>query len=248
MIRKSIPHIFTFLNLFFGCAAVFLAFSHYFTAALIAVILGVFCDFFDGFFARLLGVESDLGVQLDSLADMVTSGLVPGVIMYQLLVISGSHSIDFSFNFQGFNLVFTLVPLALIGFLITLGAAFRLAKFNLITEKVPYFRGVPTPANALFIGALPLFFNHPLLVNSKDFLLTPFALILITILSVFFMNIHWKMIALKGFTRSNPMSILMPLILLVLVVPVFYFFGLSGFVIAIILYIFLSLLENVLGI
>jgi hypothetical protein len=56
------------------------------------------------------------------------------------------------------------------------------------------------------------------------------------------------MIALKGFTRSNPMSILMPLILLVLVVPVFYFFGLSGFVIAIILYIFLSLLENVLGI
>ena len=248
MIKKSIPHIFTLLNLFFGCVAIFLAFSHFFEAALIAIILGVICDFFDGFLARLLHVESQLGVQLDSLADMVTSGLVPGVIMYQMFVISGIHSTNFSLEYKEYKLIFTIVPIALVGFIITLGAAFRLAKFNLITEKVPYFRGVPTPANALFIGALPLFFNHPLLVNSKDFLLTPFALILITILSVFFMNIHWKMIALKGFTRSNPMSILMPLILLVLVVPVFYFFGLSGFVIAIILYIFLSLLENVLGI
>ena len=100
MIKKSIPHIFTLLNLFFGCVAIFLAFSHFFEAALIAIILGVICDFFDGFLARLLHVESQLGVQLDSLADMVTSGLVPGVIMYQMFVISGIHSTDFSFEYK----------------------------------------------------------------------------------------------------------------------------------------------------
>jgi CDP-diacylglycerol--serine O-phosphatidyltransferase len=108
--------------------------------ALIAIILGVICDFFDGFLARLLHVESQLGVQLDSLADMVTSGLVPGVIMYQMFVISGIHSTDFSFEYKEYLLIFTIVPIALVGFIITLGAAFRLAKFNLITEKVSFFR------------------------------------------------------------------------------------------------------------
>ena len=67
MIKKSIPHIFTSLNLIAGCLAVYFAFSHQFNAALLFVLLGVFFDFFDGFFARLLGVESELGVQLDSL-------------------------------------------------------------------------------------------------------------------------------------------------------------------------------------
>ena len=120
MIKKSIPHIFTLLNLFFGCVAIFLAFSHFFEAALIAIILGVICDFFDGFLARLLHVESQLGVQLASLADMVTSGLVPGVIMYQMFVISGIHSTDFSFEFKEYLLIFTIVPIALVGFIITL--------------------------------------------------------------------------------------------------------------------------------
>ncbi|MFQ3335268.1 MAG: CDP-diacylglycerol--serine O-phosphatidyltransferase [Candidatus Arcticimaribacter sp.] len=247
MIKKSIPHIFTLLNLFFGCVAIFLAFSHFFEAALIAIILGVICDFFDGFLARLLHVESQLGVQLDSLADMVTSGLVPGVIMYQMFVISGIHSTDFSFEFKEYLLIFTIVPIALVGFIITLGAAFRLAKFNLITEKVSFFRGLPTPANALFIGALPLFVQHPLLTNLKAFLLTPVALIVIAVLSVFFMNIHWKMIALKGFDQSNVWGMIFLILILLLAIPMFYFLGLAAFVGIIMSYIVLSLLKNVLG-
>ena len=107
MIKKSIPHIFTLLNLFCGCLAVFFTFSHFFKAALVAVILGVIFDFFDGFFARLLKVESDIGVQLDSLADMVTSGFVPGAIMYQMFVISGLHAVDFSIKYASFDLVFS---------------------------------------------------------------------------------------------------------------------------------------------
>ena len=248
MIRKTIPHIITLLNLFCGCVAVFLAFSHFFHAALVAVMLGVFFDFFDGFFARLLKIESALGVQLDSLADMITSGFVPGVVMYQLFVISGAKSVDFFYHYENFTLVFTIVPLALIGFLIPLGAAFRLAKFNLITEKVSFFRGVPTPTIALFIVALPLFIHHPLLFSIKGYVLTPIALSIIVVLSVFFMNIHWKMIALKGFNRSNPWGIIFTVILLLISIVMFYILGLAALIIIIIIYIVLSLLKNVLGI
>ena len=248
MIRKTIPHIITLLNLFCGCVAVFLAFSHFFHAALVAVMLGVFFDFFDGFFARLLKVESALGAQLDSLADMITSGFVPGVVMYQLFVISGAKSVDFFYHYENFTLVFTIVPLALIGFLIPLGAAFRLAKFNLITEKVSFFRGVPTPAIALFIVALPLFIHHPLLFSIKGYVLTPIALSIIVVLSVFFMNIHWKMIALKGFNRSNPWGIIFTVILLLISTVMFYILGLAALIIIIITYIVLSLLKNVLGV
>ena len=248
MIRKSIPHIFTLLNLFCGCVAVFLAFSHFFHAALVAVMLGVFFDFFDGFFARLLKVESALGVQLDSLADMVTSGFVPGVVMYQLFVISGAKSVDFSYQYENFSLIFTIVPLALIGFLIPLGAAFRLAKFNLTTEKVSFFRGVPTPAIALFIVALPLFIHHPLLVSIKEYVLTPIALSIIVVLSVFFMNIHWKMIALKEFNRSNPREIFLPIVLILVLISMIYIFGLAALIIIIITYIVLSLLKNMFGV
>ena len=85
------------------------------------------------FFARILNVESALGVQLDSLADMITSGFVPGVVMYQLFMISGAKECRFILPtrklFFGF---YDLFHLALIGFLIPLGAAFRLARFNLI--------------------------------------------------------------------------------------------------------------------
>ena len=248
MIRKSIPHIFTLLNLFCGCVAVFLAFSHFFHAALVAVMLGVFFDFFDGFFARLLKVESALGVQLDSLADMVTSGFVPGVVMYQLFVISGAKSVDFSYQYESFSLIFTIVPLALIGFLIPLGATFRLAKFNLITEKVSFFRGVPTPAIALFIVALPLFIHHPLLVSIKGYVLTPIALSIIVVLSVFFMNIHWKMIALKGFNRSIPWEIFLPIVLILVSISMIYIFGLAALIIIVITYIVLSLLKNMFGV
>ena len=245
MIKRSIPHIFTLLNLFCGCVAVFFAFSHFFHAALLAVMLGVFFDFFDGFFARLLKVESDLGVQLDSLADMVTSGFVPGVVMYQMFIISGAKSIDLSFHYLDFSLIFTIVPIALLGFLIPLGAAFRLAKFNLITEKTPYFRGVPTPAIALLITALPLFIHHPYLASVKPYLLTPVSLIIWIVLSVFFMNIHWKMIAFKSFNRTDPWGIIFPSFIVILTIPMIYFLGLAALVGVIISYVILSLLKNV---
>ena len=136
MLKKAVPHLFTSMNLLCGCLATFFAFSHQFNAALMFVFLCVFFDFFDGFFARLLGVESALGVQLDSLADLITSGLAPGVLMYQLFVISGVKSVDYTFTLiPDFAFVFSIAPMAILGYSITVGAAFRLAKFNLITDE-----------------------------------------------------------------------------------------------------------------
>ena len=89
-IKKHIPNLITLLNLFSGCIALVYASEENFEMAFFFVCLGIFFDFFDGFFARLLNVSSPLGLQLDSLADMVTSGVVPGFVMFKMLTNSVS--------------------------------------------------------------------------------------------------------------------------------------------------------------
>ena len=140
-IKKHIPNILTLLNLFCGCIAIVFAADLKFDIAFYFVCLGIFFDFFDGFFARKFGVAGPLGVQLDSLADMVTSGVVPGFVMFCML-----SDNDFS----------TTNYLAYLGFIITLGACYRLANFNIDTRQSDSFIGLPTPANTLFIMSLPM--------------------------------------------------------------------------------------------
>src|SRR5690606_26429119 len=146
MMKKYIPNALTLLNLFCGSIAVIFVLNDDFVTASLFVFLGIFFDFFDGFAARKLNVQSELGLQLDSLADMVTCGVVPGLIMYKLLALSdntwGHSEIDFSnFSFSHINL------LPLLGLSITLGSAYRLAKFNLDEDQQTYFKGLTTPAN-----------------------------------------------------------------------------------------------------
>lgn len=86
--KKAIPNLITLLNVFCGCIAVVFAVLNQLEMAAVFVFLGIFFDFFDGLAARLLNVQSELGVQLDSLADMITSGVVPGIVMFQLLGMS----------------------------------------------------------------------------------------------------------------------------------------------------------------
>src|SRR5210317_857941 len=88
--KKHIPNLFTLLNLLSGIIGVIFAVKGELTYAAYFVFLGIFFDFFDGFAARALGVSGELGKQLDSLADVVTSGVVPGVVMYQLILLSES--------------------------------------------------------------------------------------------------------------------------------------------------------------
>jgi len=245
MVRKAIPHLFTLSNLFCGCLAVYAAFLHQFNASLVFVCLGVFFDFFDGFLARKLGVESALGVQLDSMADLVTSGLAPGMIMHQLFLLSGVKTIDVTLHLlDGLPLVFSLAPLAWAAFLIPLGAAVRLAKFNLLTESLPYFKGLPAPACALLIMGLPLLFFHPNLTYFQPYLLQPFTLIVFCVIAVFLMNVHWRMFNFKG--KGEKSALLFPAILLLNAAVLIFFFGVAALSAIILCYLFLSWIKNLL--
>ena len=183
-IKAQIPNLFTMLNLFCGCVAVVYASVRGFEMAFYFVCLGIFFDFFDGFFARKFGVAGPLGVQLDSLADMVTSGVVPGLAMFIFFGRNASLSDDWR-----------LIPL--FGFLITLGACYRLAKFNIDTRQSDSFIGLPTPANALFFTSLPMVFEkyHDSLIGSL--LTNVWVFLFLCILSAYVMNAEIPLFSLK---------------------------------------------------
>lgn len=206
--------------------------------AALFVFLGIFFDFFDGLLARKLKVQSELGLQLDSLADMVTSGLVPGIVMFQLLNLSqrsGWNIADFQdVSWSGNNY------LPFLGLLITLASAYRLAKFNISTNQTNSFIGLPTPANTLLILSLPLIieFQNSDLMNS--IILNTWVLLSITFLSCYLLNANIPLLALKFKTwdfKENASRYLL-LILSVVLLVVFQF---AGIPLIILLYILLSL-------
>ncbi|XMO86551.1 CDP-alcohol phosphatidyltransferase family protein [Algibacter sp. AS12] len=243
--KKQIPNALTLLNLLCGCIAVILAINSNFVAASIFVFLGVFFDFFDGFAARKLNVQSELGLQLDSLADMVTSGLVPGVIMYKLLILTLDTSVtqDNSWEANSFGVDFNLPILPLLGLLITLASAYRLAKFNIDEDQQTYFKGLPTPANALLIISLPLIieFQNSDVINS--IILNKWFLLGLTFLSCYLLNSGIKLFALKfktyGFKGNATRYIFIILCAVLLIVLQF-----AAIPVIIILYILMSVLDN----
>ena len=170
LIKKSLPNLFTSLNFLCGCFASYLAFKNLFEAAFLIVLLGTFFDLFDGFFARIFKVESDFGVQFDSMADLITSGLVPGIVMYNLFMEIGVKEFNYEIYVLKSEFTFSFAPLALVGFLIPLAASIRLSKFNIDIDQRFDFKGLPAPANALFIVALPLLIEHPLFSSIKSLL------------------------------------------------------------------------------
>ena len=133
MIKVFIPNIITLLNLICGCFSIAFAFQFQFDAVLILVLFGVFLDYIDGLVARLLNAESDFGKHLDSISDIVTSGVVPGIVVYQLFKLSGNRVTDFDLNLYlspilELDLVFSISPIAFVAFLITLGSSRKISK------------------------------------------------------------------------------------------------------------------------
>ena len=170
-----IPNFFTLANLFVGCVAVVYGVMGDLKTLAILVSIGLVCDFFDGFFARILKINSQLGVQLDSLSDLVTFGITPSLVMFSYL----SNS-DFILENSSHNLV-KFVPY--LSFIITIASSYRLAKFNL-DNSLNHFKGLPTPANALFIVFLPFFFELEFISNYSNLLEnTVFLLIIISFFS-----------------------------------------------------------------
>lgn len=233
-IKKQVPNTITLLNLFCGCIAMVFALNKEFEMAFYFVSLGIFLDFFDGFFARLFQVSSPLGLQLDSLADMVTSGVVPGIVMYQLMGSSSGYP----------KLGWIVEPFPFVGFLITLGSCYRLANFNIDTRQTDSFIGLPTPANALFILSLPLVLRNLDSFFVLELLTNPFVLVGITLLSVYMLNAEIPLFSLKikqMSVKKNALQILFLLSSVVLIASFQY----AGITLVIVFYVLLSLINNI---
>ena len=144
-IKKHIPNTITCCNLISGCIATYWAFHGAWDIALLFIIIGAVFDFFDGMSARLLGVSSPIGKELDSLADDITFGFAPSAIIFDFLNQGAAANVAMSS-------LHYILPYA--AFIMAAFSALRLAKFNLDERQSMGFIGLPTPANALFWGAL----------------------------------------------------------------------------------------------
>ncbi len=172
---RHLPNFLTCCNLICGCFGIILTLRHSAAEAAIWVWAACLFDFFDGFAARRLNVHSPIGKELDSLADMVSFGVLPSVAMFQMI---GAHSTNEWLPFTGFS--------------IAIFSALRLAKFNIDERQSDSFIGLPTPANALFVTGL-VFLGTPF-----DALLTrDYVLIILTILSSMILVAPLELFALK---------------------------------------------------
>jgi CDP-diacylglycerol--serine O-phosphatidyltransferase len=229
-IKKHIPNFITLLNLFCGCIALVFVSELNFEMAFFFVSLGIFLDFFDGFFARLFKVAGELGLQLDSLADMVTSGVVPGFVMFGLLK-------------QGQDPTSASQIIPYLGFIITLGSCYRLANFNIDTRQTDSFIGLPTPANALFILSLPLVIKYSDSLVMLEILSNQWFLLAITLFSAFILNAEIPLFSLKikDFTfKKNALQIVFLGVCVLLLVFLHYL----AIPLVIITYVLLSIMNN----
>ncbi len=169
------------LNMAFGLVALIFVFENQLVYAAYFVFAGIFFDFFDGFFARALHVQSPLGLQLDSLADMITSGVVPGVTVFKILSLNPTLS--------------TWVPY--FGLILALAAGLRLAKFNIDTRQSVSFIGLPTPAMSIFIMSIPLIVIYGKYNDISQWLVSPRFLLGVVIILSYLMNSEIPLFALK---------------------------------------------------
>lgn len=229
MIRRNIPNALTCGNLLCGCIGVVEAFHNNLILSCLLIGVALIFDFFDGFVARLLKVTSPIGRDLDSLADMVTFGLLPSIIVYQLLMQSIPDLLG----------IWKAYP----AFIIAIFSAIRLAKFNNDPRQSDSFIGVPTPANAMLIASLPLIiqfeggFWKEIIVNTNNLLILSVVMSYLLVMEMPLIALKFKNFGWKGnearFTLIAA-SIILLVTLKILAIPAL-----------LILYILLSFVDNV---
>lgn len=227
--RRHIPNTITCCNLLSGCVAALYAFEGVYPFALVFIIAGAMFDFFDGLTARALKVSSPIGKELDSLADVITFGFAPAAMVYSWLRECADVHLDMLLAF--------VMPFA--AFLLVAFSALRLAKFNVDERQTSSFIGLPTPANALFWGALVIGSHDGIVAHPYGWLLVIalvllFSWLLVAELPMFslkFKNLTWKS------NRTVYIFLLVSLVLLILL-------GLNGLSAVIGWYIVLSVLTQ----
>lgn len=185
--KKHLPNLLTLGNLFCGTVATIFAVEGDFILVALFVVIGIFFDFLDGFVARILNVTGELGKQLDSLADMVTSGLVPGIVMFNLLANNQ--------NILELNSISSFFPY--FGFILTLGACYRLAKFNIDSRQLNSFIGLPTPAMSLFVISLPLIQQSSKIEFIQNLIANNYILFAVALLLTYLMISELPLFSLK---------------------------------------------------
>lgn len=230
--RKYIPNILTSMNVLSGCIACVMAFEGNYLWVIVWIIVAAVCDFFDGFSARLLRAYSPIGKELDSLADMVSFGLAPSILIFRFLS-------DSPFLNNMHHPCATYIPY--IGFMIAVFSALRLAKFNVDERQTTSFIGLPTPANALFWISLCYSLNinrydlgYPLQFYMVLGLVIVMSLLLTSEISMFSLKI--KSLKFKGNELRYGLIVFM-IIAIVLG-------GLLGIAVGIIVYILLSVISS----
>lgn len=227
-LRNNLANAFTLGNLFSGSVGAIQLLQGNYEITAICIVISAILDFFDGFVARALKSNSDLGVQLDSLADMVTFGVLPGLTMFMMLEPFGTQFLGINFPFE----------IRYLGLFITLFSCLRLAIFNIDDEQTYYFKGLNTPSNTFLIFGLYFAYQKS---GAFAFLLeNEGLLLLLTALSSWLLISPIKMIAMKF--KSKKLEDNYPkLALLIGIFPIMLFFGWAGIPLAIIYYMLISI-------
>ena len=225
---KNLPNIITCLNLYSGClsSVMSLVYGNY-IGAFIFILLAACFDFLDGFAARLIKAHSPIGAQLDSLADVISFGLAPGFMVYSFLL-NASEGVLYAVNVPFF------------AFIIPVFAALRLAKFNIDKRQTSSFLGLPVPANGLFWGAL----IPSIPLSESNHVFCTFFIVTLVVIFCSLMVSELPMFSLK-FTHYKWIGNQYPYIMILITLLLTAFFHLAGICLAIVCYIFLSLIRYV---
>lgn len=232
--KKHIPNTITCLNLISGCIATYWAFQGNYDFALIFIVAGAVFDFFDGMAARLLGVSSPIGKELDSLADVVTFGVAPSAMVFSLL-----NSLTVNYQLPTVNCQEASLSLPFLAFTMAAFSALRLAKFNLDERQTMGFIGLPTPANALFWGSLIVGcgdWPHTLPHSASIILLMVFVSCWLLVSEIPMFALKFKQWGWRG----NEIRYLF----LLSCIPLLAFFGIAGIAIIVAWYVLLSILTK----
>lgn len=237
---KQIPNLLTSINIFLGCMAITFAFERNLQFAGYTIFLAAVIDFLDGFFAKVLKAYSEFGKTLDSLADIVSFGVAPSIILYQIMIMSLTYH-DSSFNIETATILESTILYT--SFLVAVFGGIRLARFTISASDRNHFYGLPTPATGILVASIALILVETEKDQLRDLVLnTYFLVILICLLSIMMVS-GLRLFSLKfsnyrfgeNVTRYIFLSLCLVLLILfqIFALPVIFF-----------IYIFMSLLQN----
>lgn len=227
-VRKHLPNAITCANLFSGCLGIVFAFQHQLLFAAYAIFLAALLDFFDGFAARILKSFSGIGKDLDSLADMVSFGILPAVILYELLL--EAPQVEHFSTYLNY-----------IAFLIPVFSALRLAKFNTDERQAEIFIGLPTPANAILIASFPLILAQGNMLY-REYILNPFFLWCFALVMCSLLVAEMPLMSLK-FKSTDLRENIYRYLLLLLSVILIIIFKFAAIPVIIFIYVAMSIIQ-----